>query len=208
MNPRNRDHIKRIIRDFWDGTQDYPEWHRGMGVPIPKTPRPQDPNQYRIINLMDVCSKIFSRIMTARAYKILDKNGTKYQFGASPNVGCQDGNFTLKTLLHLRRQHDLETYIIFADLVKAFDTSNHKLILEILQKFEAPPKFCKAIECLYTDLAVVLKIGKEKLEINQTTGVRQGDNLSPIIFLLIMAAFSETIEAKLDNANIQKTTVE
>ena len=205
MNPRNRDHIKRI-RDFWDGTQDYPEWHRGTGVPIPKTPRPQDPNQYRIINLMDVCSKIFSRIMTARAYKILDKNRTKYQFGASPNVGCQDGNFTLKTLLHLCRQHDLETYVIFADLVKAFDTSNHKLILEILQKIGAPPKFCKAIERLYTDLAVVLKIGKEKLEINQTTGVRQGDNLSPIIFLLIMAAFSETIEAKLNNANKPKQT--
>ena len=50
---------------------------------------------------------------------------------------CQDGNFTLKTLVHLRRQHNQETYVVFADLVKAFDTSNHDLIINILKKFLA-----------------------------------------------------------------------
>jgi hypothetical protein len=42
------------------------------------------------------------------------------------------------------------------------------------------------------NLVVMLKIGKEKADISQGVGViRQGDNLlSPVIFLLIMAAFS------------------
>ena len=34
------------------------------------------------------------------------KRGIKSQFGATPEVGCQDGSFTLKTLLHIRRQHN------------------------------------------------------------------------------------------------------
>lgn len=61
------------------------------------------------------------------------------------------------------------------------------------------------MECLYTDLIITLKIGKEKSDITQSTRVRQGDNLSPVIFLLIMAAFSETHEANPTTANIHKT---
>ena len=204
MNASNRAHVHEIIKGFWDGTHDYPDWHTGTGTPIPKTTRPDDPNQFRIINLMDVCSKIFSRILTARTYKILEKHGTKNQFGATRNVGCQDGNFTLKTLVHLRRQHNQETYVVFADLVKAFDTSNHELIINILKKFGAPTKFCNTIERLYSNLSVSLKIGKESAVIPQTIGVRQGDNLSPVIFLLLMTAFAEILEAKWTIAKIDK----
>ena len=52
-----------------------------------KKPNPEDPNKYRIVNLMDVCSKIFSKILCARCYKLLEKHGTKFQFGAMKNVG-------------------------------------------------------------------------------------------------------------------------
>lgn len=143
--------------------------------------------------------------MTTRAYILLDKHGTKYQFGATPKAGCQDGNFVLRTATHLRRQHNLETYVIFADLVKAFDTSNHNLIINIIKKLGGPPNFCNAIERLYTDLVVTLKIGKETSDIFQSVGVRQGDNLSPVIFLLIMTAFSETLETNWTAAGIPKT---
>ena len=49
-----------------------------------------------------------------------------------------------------------------------------------------------------------MKIGKEKAEISQELGVRQGDNLSPAIFLFVMAAFVETLEAEWSAAGIPK----
>ena len=49
----------------------------------------------------------------------------KYQFGSTPGVGCQDSSFTIKTMLHLWYNHNLPTFVMFADLVKDFDTSNH-----------------------------------------------------------------------------------
>ena len=104
--------------------------------PYPK-PHAQTTQTIRIINLMDICSKIVSQILTAQTYKILEKHGIKIQFGATRNVGCQDGNFTLKTLVHLCRQHNQETYVIFADLIKTFSISNHELIINILKKFLA-----------------------------------------------------------------------
>ena len=96
--------------------------------------------------LMDICSKVFSLIMTARAFKLLDKHGTRFQFGGTPDLGCQDGLFTLKTLLNARRNHNLASYNGFDDLVKAYDTANHDLLLSILERYRAPPKFISAIK--------------------------------------------------------------
>ncbi len=39
-----------------------------------------------------------------------------------------------------------------------------------------------------------MKIGREKAEIDQEVGVRQGDNVSSVIFLFLMSAFAETLE--------------
>ena len=76
--------------------------------------------------LMDMCSKVFSSVMTARAYTLLDKHGTRFQFGGIPGVGCRDGLFSLKALLNAQHNHDLASYVGFVDLVKAYDTANHK----------------------------------------------------------------------------------
>ena len=91
--------------------------------------------------LMDMCSKVFSSVMTARAFSLLDKHGTRLQFGGTPEIGCQDGLFTLKALLNARHNHDLASYVGFVDLVKAYNTANHVLLVDILCKYGAPPKF-------------------------------------------------------------------
>jgi len=43
---------------------------------------------------------------------------------------------------------------------------------------------------------VVLKIEKEKVEMRQTVGVCQGDNMVPVLFLFLMTTFVETLEAE------------
>ena len=121
--------------------------------------------------LMDVCSKIFSIIMNERAIKILDKHGTKFQFGGTPKLGCRDVLFTIKTLLNMRKNHNLESYVGCVDLVKAYDTANHELLLKILELYGVPPNFVAAIERMYQDLSVVLKIGKSVEEIVQEVPV-------------------------------------
>ena len=80
---------------------------------IAKNGDTRDPNKWRGTNLMSLCSKILSKILTLRLYRLLGKHGTKYQFGATPGTGCQDGPFTFKSILHLRRQHNLPTYVAF-----------------------------------------------------------------------------------------------
>jgi hypothetical protein len=121
--------------------------------------------------LMDVCSKIISSIMNGCAFRLLKLHETQFQFGGTPNQGCQDGLFTLKTLLNAHKNHNLPSFVAFVDLVKAYDTANHDLLLKVLKKSGAPPKFVAAIKTMYTDLKVVLKIDKEIQEIPKSVEV-------------------------------------
>ncbi len=123
-----------------------------------------------------------------------DRHGTCFQFGGTPELGCRDGLFTFKALLNARWNHNLAMYVGFVDLVKAYDMANHTLLLRILECYGAPPKFVAAIQTIYTDNICVLKIEKEIVKIPQSVGVRQGDNMAPVLFLFLMTAFAETLE--------------
>ena len=205
LNDENRRYIFHFIVEFWEDSKDYESWHSGLLVLVHKAGKEKsDPNNWRGINLMDVISKVMSRIMNERLFKILDKHGTRYQFGGTPGLGCREGIFTLKTLLHTRRNHNLSTHVAFIDLVKAYDTANHKLLIKVLEKYGVPPKLCSIIKRLYTDLKVIFKIGKLKVEILQEVGVKQGDNMAPVLFLFLMSAFSEILEATWEREGIQR----
>jgi hypothetical protein len=43
-----------------------------------------------------------------------------------------------RSTLTLRRLHKKETFVLFVDLIKAFDTVNHDLLFKVLLKFWIP----------------------------------------------------------------------
>ena len=147
LNEENCRYIFHFIEDFWEDSKDYESWHSGLLVLVHKVAKEKsDPNNWSGINLMDVISKAMSRIMNERLFKILDKYGTKYQFGGMPGLGCREGIVTLKTLLHTRRNHNLSTHVAFIDLVKAYDTANHIVLIKVLEKYDVPQRLCSVIK--------------------------------------------------------------
>ena len=109
---------------------------------------------------MDIGNNIYSIIMCGRLYKIINKHGVKFQFGSTPGVGCQDSTLTIKTLLHIRHNHNLPTWVAFTELVKAFDTSNYALLIAILVKYGASPRLCSEIKIMYNEIVVDIIIRK------------------------------------------------
>jgi hypothetical protein len=105
------------------------------------------------------------------------------------------------------KNHHLPSFVAFIDLVKAYDTANHDLIIKILEKYGAPPKFVAAIKTMYTALKVILKIDKEICEICQSVSVCQGDNMAPVLFLFLMSVAAETLELEWKKTGIEVLTV-
>ncbi len=65
---------------------------------------------------MDVSSKVFSSVMKARAFQLMELHGVRFQYGGTPEIGCHNDLITLKALLNARRIHDLPLFIGFVDL--------------------------------------------------------------------------------------------
>ena len=153
---------------------------------------------------MDIGKNIYISIMCGQLFKIIRKHGVKCQFGSTPGVGCQDSTFTTNTLLHIRHNHNLPTWAQFAYLVKAFDTSNHALLIAILGKYGAPPRLFSAIKHMYYKSIVKLIIVKVETYIDFKVGVKQEDSMALVLYLFLMMAFSETLEYKWKDLRLSK----
>jgi hypothetical protein len=184
-----------IINNFWNDKQvDFESWHITVLNTIYKGKgNPQDPNNHRGIALKETSAKVLSIILARRLLKRFNQLAPESQFG---HIGCQEAQHILKRALLLRRQHGLESYAVFVDLVKAFDTVHHDLLCRILTKygFPPPPPLVQTVKKLYQNCKVKIKVGKTFAEVDYTTGVHQGDNMSPVLFLFVIQAFLDTLK--------------
>jgi hypothetical protein len=207
MKTKTQQLVHRYIAAFFKGKEDYEGQHASLCVPVPKSGNLSDPNKWCGVMMIYVCNKIFSSIMNGCAFHLLELHGMQFQFGGTPTLGCQDGLFTLKTLLNVHKNHNLLLFVSFVNLVKAYATANHDLLLKVVKKYGAPPKFVPAIKTMYTDLKVVLKIDKKIQEIIHSVGVCQDENMVPALFLSLVSAAAETLEPAWRQADIDVLTV-
>ena len=56
-------------------------------------------------------------------------------------TSVRDGQFITYMALSKRREHGTDTWIMYIDLVQAFDTAIHELVYEILRKYGVPEAF-------------------------------------------------------------------
>ena len=96
--------------------------------------------------------------------------------------------------LQKRHEHNQDSWAVFVDLVKAFDTVDRDGMVAVLKKLGVPNHFCEIITRLHTGCQVKLKVGDSDIQFDSTIGVKQGDNLAPILFLVVMQAVMETLE--------------
>ena len=202
LDDENRNVLFEICYDFFDGNVEIEEWQIGNLKILPKKGDTSNPNNWRGINLLDVVSKLMSIILNTRLQIALEKYGTPLQFGASPKLGCAEGSFSLRSLLQMRKEHNLQSWVVFADLIKAFDSIDHKLLFALLEKFGIPDRPLQAIKKLYKNFKIELKIGKCKSQFEYSAGVKQGDNLAPTLFIIVMHFLAEILEKKWNENNI------
>ena len=63
-----------------------------------------------------------------------------------------------------------DSWILFIDLVKAFDTVNRTAMIAILKKYGVPDNLAGLIAKLHTDVKVKLKVGSADACFNATLG--------------------------------------
>jgi len=94
-------------------------------------------NNYRPISLISNFAKIFEKIIKIRLISFLKENKllSRNQYGFRPGNGTEYALFSTTQFIFNELDNSNKVIAVFLDLKKAFDTMNHKILLQILPSF-------------------------------------------------------------------------
>jgi len=165
----------------------YPSiWAQGLLTNIHKKGSFMDPNNYRGITITSSVGKLLNSILSTRLQGFLRKYNllSISQIGFEKNSSTADHILTLRTIIDKYTQNSQKLYACFVDFKQAFDTVWHTGLLSKLKTMGIQGFFFKIIESMYSKTQIGIKINNFKVTefIKSEVGVKQGDNLSPLLF--------------------------
>jgi hypothetical protein len=189
-----RDALLEIIHHYWNGLDNNPEWNQALLCIIyKKKGKHNNLNNYMGVYLQDLIARyVSSIIISSRLIKMLKEHGIEEQLGCQPLRGCRDELFIVRSVLQLRHKHMLPTWALFVDLVKAFDTIDREVMFQILAKFGIPESMIYVIQRLFNENKIKLSMGTEKGSAKNTIGVKQGDAMAAVLFIIVMQVMATT----------------
>ncbi|MFZ2538567.1 MAG: reverse transcriptase family protein [Oscillospiraceae bacterium] len=156
-------------------------------IPIFKSGNITNISNYRPISVLPAISKVYEKLVYSRLNKYLIDNTILHsnQFGFRPKLSTSLAMLQLVDELSQAIDEGKITVGVFVDLAKAFDTVNHKILLQKLE-------FYGLRGVVYQWFSSYLSNRKQFVSINKLTskysevacGVPQGSILGPILFLI------------------------
>ena len=124
--------------------------------------------------MLEVAYKVVGYIILERLRPIKESPDHESQCGFRPWRGATDAIWNLKMAVRKRREHGLETWILFIDIIKAFDTVYRVMLWMVLAKFGVPCGLVRKIKALHERVNVKFEVDGVTREMGSIIGVKQG----------------------------------
>ena len=168
----------------------YPDnWTESIVLPLYKKGSVNDPSNYRGISLNDVSSKLYSTIINNRLREWVEENNItgEFQAGFKRNYSTIDHMFTLMACIQKQFSMNRKLYVAFIDFEKAFDSVNRTILWSTLLNAGICGKLFKCVMSMYACVRAKVRSGGKLTDYIQcTSGVKQGDVCSPILFSIFI----------------------
>ena len=176
------------------------DWSIGLIVPIFKKKGSKcDPNNYRGITLLSCLGKLFTLCLNVRLNTFAKDKGTIGEEQAAFREGycTMDHAFVLNEIINLYLHKKERLYCCFIDYQKAFDTINRNLLWSKIIENGINGKILRVIQNMYKSAKSYVKQQSMISGIFACNmGVRQGENLSPLLFALFLNDFEISLRNK------------
>ncbi|GAU34020.1 hypothetical protein TSUD_393660 [Trifolium subterraneum] len=202
------------LKDFWvelrgDVMRFISEFHRNGKLTkglnstfialIPKTYCPKRLNDFRPISLVSSLYKILAKVLANRLRLVIGSVISESQTAFVKGRQILDGILIANEVVDEARKSKKELMPFKVDCEKAYDSVDWGYLDDVMGRMSFPVLWRKWIkQCVCTTTASVLVNGSPTEEFPLERGLRQGDPLSPFLFLLAVEGLNVLMEAAVE----------
>ena len=181
-------------------------WSVGCITPIYKGKgNKKDPDNYRGITVLSCFGKLFTSVLNERINSFLEDNKLlgNEQAGFRKNHSTTEHMFSLHCIISLYLHKRKRLYCTFVDYRKAFDSIQRSLLWEKLFQSGVNGNILDIIKGLYNNAKSCVRTssGLSSFFVS-TVGLRQGENLSPILFSLYLNDLKDFLSGRTDRVGL------
>ncbi|GAU35673.1 hypothetical protein TSUD_162450 [Trifolium subterraneum] len=204
-----------FFKDFWaelqgDVMRFFFEFHRNGRLTkglnstfialIPKVDNPQRLNEFRPISLVGSIYKILAKVLANRLRVVIGSVISESQTTFMQDRQILDGILIANEVVDEARKTKKELLLFKVDFEKAYDSVEWEYLDAVMGRMYFPTLWKKWMKaCVCTATASVLVNGSPINDFLLERGLRQGDPLSPFLFMLAAEGLHVLMKAMVEN---------
>jgi hypothetical protein len=159
---------------------------------IYKKGTPSDLNDWRPITMSNVEYKVIAIVLKLRLLPVLPLRIGPYQTCNVP------GRSIFDNLSFIRNNMEFDGAIMSIDQAGAFNNVDHQYMLKVFAKYGFPEFIQSFIRILYSNILILVNVGGDLVgPIEFQKGVKQGDPVASILYILAFQPFLRKVHRKM-----------
>ncbi|KAG7541866.1 Reverse transcriptase zinc-binding domain [Arabidopsis thaliana x Arabidopsis arenosa] len=192
------------VSEFFSSGSMLKQWNATNLVLIPKIQNASRVADFRPISCLNTMYKVISKLLANRLKSILPSVISHSQSAFMPGRSLSENVLLASEIVQGYNRKNLDSRAMLkVDIRKAFDSVRWDFVLSTLRAIGIPEKFVGWIkECICTPSFSISVNGFSDGFFRSTRGLRQGDPLSPYLFVLTMEVFSKLLISRFNSGYI------
>lgn len=192
------------VQEFFASGQILKQWNVTAIMLVPKSTEVDRVSGFRPISCCNAIYKVVSKILARRLEKVLPVMVSPSQSAFVKGRLLVENVLLATEMVHgFGSKNSSPRGLLKVDIRKAFDSVSWPFILQILEAAEFSSIFVSWIKNCITTTSFSINVNGELCGYFQgKCGLRQGDPISPALFIIAMEAFTSLISGKFDDGQI------